>query len=78
MSQFLTEDGSILGQSVWFSDCTHAHKPGCAVQGAVAAGALDPERLTRWRKLIEESSNNTSIRSWPRGGSATADRSRER
>ncbi|MBO1909202.1 ribosome small subunit-dependent GTPase A [Microvirga sp. 3-52] len=61
-----------------FRDCTHAHEPGCAVQGAVAAGALDPERLTRWRKLLEESSNKTATRSGPRGGSATAGRSRRR
>jgi ribosome biogenesis GTPase len=61
-----------------FSDCTHAHEPGCAVQGAVAAGALDPERLTRWRKLVEESSSNTSGRSGPRGGSTTAGRSKRR
>jgi ribosome biogenesis GTPase len=60
-----------------FRDCTHAHEPGCAVQGAVAAGALDPERLTRWRKLVEES-NNTSDRSGPCGGSVTAGRSRRR
>jgi ribosome biogenesis GTPase / thiamine phosphate phosphatase len=61
-----------------FSDCTHTHEPGCAVQGAVAAGALDPERLTRWRKLVEESSNQTSGRSGPRGGSTTAGRSKKR
>jgi ribosome biogenesis GTPase / thiamine phosphate phosphatase len=61
-----------------FSDCTHAHEPGCAVRGAVAAGALDPERLTRWRKLVEESSNQTSGRSGLRGGSATAGRSKRR
>ncbi|MGF9761711.1 ribosome small subunit-dependent GTPase A [Microvirga sp. 0TCS3.31] len=61
-----------------FSDCTHTHEPGCAVQGAVAAGALDPERLTRWRKLVEESSNQTSGRSGPRGGSTTAGRRKKR
>lgn len=61
-----------------FSDCTHTHEPGCAVQGAVAAGALDPERLTRWRKLVEESSKQTSGRNGPRGGSATAGRSKKR
>jgi ribosome biogenesis GTPase len=60
-----------------FSDCTHTHEPGCAVQGAVAAGALDPERLTRWRKLVEESSN-TSTDSRSRGGSTTAGRSKRR
>ncbi len=61
-----------------FSDCTHSHEPGCAVQEAVAEGVLDPERLTRWRKLVEESSNQTSGRSGPRGGSATAGRSKKR
>lgn len=60
-----------------FSDCTHVHEPGCAVRGAVAAGVLDPERLTRWRKLVEESSNNTSTRGWPRG-SIGAGRSKKR
>ena len=38
-----------------FRDCTHMHEPGCAVQTAVAAGTLDPERLQRWRKLQDES-----------------------
>jgi ribosome biogenesis GTPase / thiamine phosphate phosphatase len=28
-----------------YRDCTHAHEPGCAVQAALAAGTLDPERL---------------------------------
>jgi ribosome biogenesis GTPase len=50
-----------------FRDCTHAHEPGCAVQEAVAAGVLDPERLTRWRKLSEESNNQTAARNAPRG-----------
>ncbi|ANY83259.1 ribosome small subunit-dependent GTPase A (plasmid) [Microvirga ossetica] len=50
-----------------FRDCTHAHEPGCAVQEAVAAGVLDPERLTRWRKLSQESSNQTAGRDAPRG-----------
>jgi ribosome biogenesis GTPase len=60
-----------------FSDCTHTHEPGCAVQGAVAAGVLDPERLTRWRKLVEESSN-TPTDSRSRGGTTTAGRSKRR
>ncbi len=37
-----------------FRDCTHAHEPGCAVQAAIKAGNLLPERLARWRKLKEE------------------------
>jgi ribosome biogenesis GTPase len=42
-----------------FSDCTHSHEPGCAVQGAVAGGVLDPERLQRWHKLSRENKDNT-------------------
>ena len=37
-----------------FRDCTHEHEPGCAVQAAIAAGTLDPDRLARWRKLQQE------------------------
>ncbi len=50
-----------------FRDCTHAHEPGCAVQAAVAAGRLDPARLDRWRKLVEENRGNTPVESGPRG-----------
>jgi ribosome biogenesis GTPase len=42
-----------------FRDCTHAHEPGCAVQAAIKAGTLDPERLIRWRKMTEENQTNT-------------------
>jgi len=54
-----------------FRDCTHAHEPGCAVQGATADGTLDPARLGRWRKLTEENLTNTSIQSGPRGNKVT-------
>jgi ribosome biogenesis GTPase len=37
-----------------FRDCAHEGEPGCAVQGAVARGALDAGRLARWRKLRAE------------------------
>ncbi|TXN80570.1 ribosome small subunit-dependent GTPase A [Methylobacterium sp. WL8] len=42
-----------------FRDCTHAHEPGCAVQAAIAEDALDPDRLDRWRKLVEENRDKT-------------------
>lgn len=57
-----------------FRDCTHSHEPGCAVQAAVAEGKLDPERLTRWRKLQTENLANTPAPSQPRGGSAKYNR----
>ena len=54
-----------------FRDCTHDHEPGCAVQAAVAAGRLDPERLERWRKLRDENRTNTPVLSGPRGNKQT-------
>jgi len=50
-----------------FRDCTHAHEPGCAVQAAVAEGRLDSERLSRWRKLLDENRVNTPVATGPRG-----------
>jgi ribosome biogenesis GTPase / thiamine phosphate phosphatase len=37
-----------------FRDCKHDQEPGCAVQAAIAAGELDPVRLTSLERLIEE------------------------
>jgi ribosome biogenesis GTPase len=37
-----------------FRDCSHDGEPGCAVLEAVAAEALEPARLTSWRKLQRE------------------------
>jgi ribosome biogenesis GTPase / thiamine phosphate phosphatase len=54
-----------------FKDCTHDHEPGCAVQAALAAGQLDPARLERWRKLVEENRTNTPVQSGPRGNVKT-------
>ena len=42
-----------------FSDCTHANEPGCAVQAALACGALDGERLKRYQKLLREERHNS-------------------
>jgi ribosome biogenesis GTPase len=61
-----------------FRDCTHAHEPGCAVQAAVAAGTLDPERLSRWRKLSHENRDNTPALTRPQSNNVAARRSRRR
>jgi ribosome biogenesis GTPase len=62
-----------------FRDCTHAHEPGCAVQGAVSNGTVDPERLTRWRKLSEENGKGAPLPIGPRGStSAAAGRAKRR
>jgi ribosome biogenesis GTPase / thiamine phosphate phosphatase len=37
-----------------FTDCQHQKEPGCAVQAALASGALDADRLESWRKLQRE------------------------
>ena len=57
-----------------FRDCTHAHEPGCAVQAAIVNGSLEPARLARWRKLVEENRDNTpgATASRPGGGGAGA------
>lgn len=60
-----------LGRECRFRDCTHAHEPGCAVQAAIGAGTLDPERLGRWRKLSAENQANTPAQSGPRGNKIT-------
>jgi ribosome biogenesis GTPase len=42
-----------------FSDCGHECEPGCAVQEALSSGALDADRLRRWRKLVRENARNS-------------------
>jgi ribosome biogenesis GTPase / thiamine phosphate phosphatase len=37
-----------------FRDCAHDAEPGCAVQGAIAAGELPAARLRSWRSLHAE------------------------
>lgn len=37
-----------------FNDCTHSMEKGCAVQAAVAAGQLAPDRLASFHKLRQE------------------------
>lgn len=54
-----------------FRDCTHAHEPGCAVQAAIDKGTLDPARVDRWRKLLEENRTNTTVQTGPRGNKKT-------
>lgn len=48
------EDVETLAAGCRYRDCSHAHEPGCAVRGAVEAGALEPGRLHSWHKLQRE------------------------
>lgn len=47
-------DIELLAESCRFRDCAHEHEPGCAVRAAVESGALQPERLDSYRKLLAE------------------------
>lgn len=49
------QDILALAAGCRFRDCRHALEPGCAVQAAVAAGALEEKRLRNYLKLrLEE------------------------
>ncbi|MGI9601333.1 MAG: ribosome small subunit-dependent GTPase A [Acidimicrobiales bacterium] len=43
-----------LANQCRFGDCAHGPEPGCAVQDAVASGALDERRLERYRLMVAE------------------------
>ncbi|WP_235995258.1 ribosome small subunit-dependent GTPase A [Secundilactobacillus yichangensis] len=43
-----------LAKKCRFSDCTHQHEPGCAVQQAIVDGELSEERLVSYQQLQAE------------------------
>ena len=49
------DDVSSYAAACRYSDCAHSSEPGCAVQQALADGALDPERFERYRRMMAES-----------------------
>ena len=53
------EDIETLASECRFSDCAHGPEPGCAIQGAVAAGQLDADRVRRWQKLTAEEARHS-------------------
>lgn len=48
------EDVEKIAAECRFSDCTHEHEPGCAVQAALESGALEAGRWESYRKLQAE------------------------
>jgi ribosome biogenesis GTPase len=50
------DDFVLAAQNCRFSNCGHGGEPGCAVQAAIADGALTTVRFGRWRKLAAEES----------------------
>jgi len=52
-------DVAALATTCRFGDCAHASEPGCAVQAAIAAGAIEAARLKRYQKLQREERRNS-------------------
>jgi ribosome biogenesis GTPase len=50
-----------LRQDCRFNNCAHDKEPGCAVQAAIASGAIDVPRTQRWLKLVAEDLENTRL-----------------
>jgi len=50
------EDITELAMECKFGDCSHGTEPGCAVQGAIANGALSAARFESYQKLQREMS----------------------
>lgn len=55
------DDFNLAAEDCRFSNCSHGVEPGCAVQAAIASGALTSVRFDRWRKLAAEESANTAV-----------------
>ena len=54
-----------LSEHCRFRDCKHEDEPGCAVQAAIAGGALDPRRLDAMKRLVaEEAALEDEQRAW--------------
>jgi len=47
-------DIATLAENCRFRDCAHGAEPGCAVQGALAKGLLDPDRYGHYLRLRRE------------------------
>ncbi|MFD1485138.1 ribosome small subunit-dependent GTPase A [Lacticaseibacillus baoqingensis] len=56
------DDIQTLAQQCRFRDCTHTKEPGCAVQAAIAAGALPAARLASYQQLQQEQAQNQALR----------------
>lgn len=48
------DDVAELAQTCKFNDCKHENEPGCAVNRAIDAGSLDPDRLVNYKKMLRE------------------------
>lgn len=48
------DDVETLAEQCRFSDCVHETEPGCAVQAALEAGTLEPDRLRGYRSILQD------------------------
>ena len=44
-----------------FSDCTHEHEPGCAIQAALKNGMLNEKRWQEYRNLAREAKRKSNL-----------------
>jgi ribosome biogenesis GTPase len=51
------EDIHTLAGNCRFGDCRHRKEPGCAVRAALESGALDPQKLENYEKLLRETAH---------------------
>ncbi|MCT4610184.1 MAG: ribosome small subunit-dependent GTPase A [Pelagimonas sp.] len=70
----LFEDIEALARQCKFTNCAHETEPGCAVKAALAAGTLDPDRLSRWEKLRREDAHNSATLSETRARGRAMDK----
>jgi ribosome biogenesis GTPase len=47
-----------LGETCRFGDCSHTEEAGCAVQAALSAGIIQPERYENYLKLRRETAHH--------------------
>jgi ribosome biogenesis GTPase len=52
------DDITALAADCKYKTCSHGTEPGCAVQAALASGALEPARFARYKKLQGEERRN--------------------
>ncbi len=63
-----------LARQCRFSDCSHQIEPGCAVQAAIEAGTLPPERLAGFLKLLSDNQRRAQRHDSRAGGGTSKKR----
>lgn len=53
LAGYFPEFSPLLGSCRYHNSCTHSHEPGCAIQEALAAGAIDAGRYDSYRRMLE-------------------------